>query len=233
MTRMDDLRTARDILDHVENYQTARLKAQTRRDAGWFHPSSLSNPCDVAMALEYMGYSQVNTDPKLFRIFDLGHNRDKAWKSYIDESGLSYSRNDEDLKICIEDFRIRGECDALIEWNGQRYIGEFKTINSNGWSRLHRPKPEHVIQVQAYMFGHRVRTALVFYENKDTQEVKILPVPYYKDVWRKVVKRTEHIRAIVDAASTPQEALDQLERGCKYQCRYPDECGGICDLSEW
>lgn len=198
-----------------------RGKSDGRVDSGWFHPSDLSNPCDAAVAFSFLGYERgSDVDARVQRIFDTGSARDKAWKQYLKDAGLSVTRSRNDLRIEMPEWRIRGECDDILYHKATqtRVVAEIKTINQRGFDLLdNAPLPDHLIQVHCYMAGHALRHAVVIYENKNDSRVKLIPVPWDDSVWTGICSRIIRIIAGLQAG-------DQLERGCKYGCAFKSRC---------
>lgn len=216
------------ILHHVED---SALKAEKARiDPGWFHPSSLGNLCDANMAFHFLGEQPMedHIPPITLRVFNLGHQRDEAWKGYLKRAGLSIvvptkedcpdcgsKKNRDGRHICIPSLRIRGDFDDHIKHpvTGETGIFEFKTKRSRLWAALQRPDPDHIIQLHCYMVAKREQKGWMVYECKDCQDVKIFPVKFDPAVWAEVETR---IHRVLDALGSGRD----LERACKYRCDY-------------
>lgn len=195
-------------------------QASPRLDPGWFHPSSLGpSRCNVALALEFLGVASDRSLPaNVQRIFELGHARDLAWKSYLAETGLSVCRSDEDRKICLPQLRIRGECDDIINGpGGVPHIVEIKTMRESVWKDAKEPLPDHWVQGHVYMAGHRIWKTLYIYENKSDCQVKTFVINFDPLTWIQIQQRVKDL-------------LDQLKNGyipdagCKYGCAFPGHC---------
>lgn len=91
------------------------------------------------------------------------------WTPRPEGTGWEY----EELEFVNNDFRLTGHCDGVLVW-GEDDIEAFelKTISSRGYDNVNpalggRPKGEHVIQVQAYMWLMGLNRARIVYVNKD------------------------------------------------------------------
>lgn len=83
----------------------------------------------------------------------------------------------EELEFLNREFRLTGHCDGVLVW-GENDIEalELKTISSRGYEAVDpalggRPKGEHVIQVQAYMWLMGLDRARIVYINKDLNQL--------------------------------------------------------------
>ena len=78
-----------------------------------------------------------------------------------------------------EDPPIRGFADLIVNWEGKEIIGEIKTTRDEVFSvkqASNRPSGSHLIQVLIYMKINESDTGFVMYENKNTQEVCVIPI---------------------------------------------------------
>lgn len=220
------------ILAQVDEWLVRSGKRSQRNDGGWFHPSSLSNQCDMAVALDFLGYAKPakDIDPRVQRIFSIGHGVDKAWKERLKKSGLSVvgSKDFPTLKIEIPAWRIRGECDDIIRYPMDAIeptgaapdvfaVAEIKSINQRGFDG-ELPLPEHRIQCHCYMKGHGLRDAFVIYENKNDSQVKIVHVPFDDVLWNTILQRIVSILEMIEEKTLPHF------RNCKYGCDFGDVC---------
>lgn len=168
-----------------------------RQDPGYFHPSHFGDPCDANLAFWYLGApNQSVIGARLQRIFDLGHGRDAHLKRDTANAGVSLIKKESDRKISIPHLHIRGELD---EWvvnpaDKQKYVIDFKTMNSRYWTDLKEVKHDHHIQVMCYELGKQTYKGFVLYENKDDQNWKLMQADFDGKMWQtEVVDRVERI----------------------------------------
>lgn len=201
------------LISHVEAWQE-KDREGTRSDPGWFHPSDLSHQCDAYLGFLFVGAVRRQAErPRLRRIFDNGHGRDRAWKRYLDESGLSLvkfaprqvcprcgadgpdGKGVDRRHICIPDVRVRGECDDLVRnpHTSKVSVFEFKTKNKELWSKLKGPDPDHIIQVQPYMVGQDTDETVIVYECKNCQDLKSFIIPFDRELWQRSIDRIQRI----------------------------------------
>ena len=84
-----------------------------------------------------------------------------------------------EVEIKLQDPPIRGFVDAVVEWDGKRVVGEIKTAKDEVFvikQASNKPSGNHMIQVLLYMHVLKINEGFVMYENKNTQEICIIPV---------------------------------------------------------
>lgn len=82
-------------------------------------------------------------------------------------------------EITYQDPPIRGFVDAIIEWEGKDVVGEIKTAKSETFDikvASNKPSGNHRIQILMYMKVLEINQGFVMYENKNTQEICIIPI---------------------------------------------------------
>ncbi len=85
----------------------------------------------------------------------------------------------QELEVINEYPPIRGFLDVIIDWNNKDVIGEIKTAKQESWDTYQAkmsPAPNHLLQILTYMKVKNVEEGFFLYENKNTQEVLIIPV---------------------------------------------------------
>jgi len=85
----------------------------------------------------------------------------------------------EELEIINEYPPIRGFIDIVIDWNNTEVIGEIKTAKQESWDGYQAkmaPSPNHLLQILTYMKLRNVKEGFFIYENKNTQELLIIPI---------------------------------------------------------
>jgi len=175
---------------------------------GWFSASQLGQPDDVLVA-EYRGvYRPEPRTAREYRIFHNGTSRDEDYKRYLADAGLSMVADDAAREIVIPWLRLRGSLDdiAVCPETMEPWLVEIKTINPFAYGRLMEPKPEHVLQVTAYMAATTIHQSVVLYENKADQAVRVFAVRFDRQVWTGIVKRLQQLRQeaeALDAAMDP------------------------------
>jgi CRISPR/Cas system-associated exonuclease Cas4 (RecB family) len=135
-----------------------------------------------------------NDDPlKKYMIFEMGTYLHVVIQNLCERAGILVRR---EVPIVRADLKIIGHADGVLEINGVRYVLEFKTINSAGFSKLNAPKHEHKGQATAYMRALKKKYgtvhAIILYFDKDRAAVKEFVVKYDVAFYK------EHVRKRID-----------------------------------
>ena len=199
------------------------IKSRTPRiDPGWFHPSSLSHPCDRKLAFEFLGIprTELGTTAQLMRIFQNGDMVHRRWQAYFRVMGILVKR---EAKFEVGSPPIRGSADAIIRHpvTDEKSIVEIKSINEKGFLKLTAPWPSHFNQLNIYMGGHGIFNGLVLYENKNDQSVKVYPVKHDATKWEQIQFRLLKIVRLLQKEEMPKPYIHD---GC-IKCPFYGICG--------
>ena len=84
-----------------------------------------------------------------------------------------------EFRVKTDDPPFDGYGDVMIDYKGERLVGEIKTIRSDEFEYRkinRRPKMAHLMQLLLYMKVWKMRKGVMIYENKNTHELLTLPV---------------------------------------------------------
>jgi len=74
---------------------------------------------------------------------------------------------------------IRGFIDLILDWDSTQVIGEIKTAKQEVWDTRQSdmaPTSNHLLQLLTYMKLRNAEEGFFLYENKNTQELLVIPV---------------------------------------------------------
>ena len=220
----------------IENSLSAGI-TRTGETLGYIRPSSLSWGCLLYVAREILKTPKPELDNRVKRILDSGiTSHDRIPKYFAD---LLVAR---ELAFVDEEYRIRGQCDALIyippslsaEKTGF-YVVEIKTASELEYDRIKQagqPREDHTLQCLIYTWGiHRYyhvltpRGGIIYYENRNTLEYLLFDVEYEEARLSPLLDQVEQMLADVRQGRLP-EHQEPVEH-CSY-CAYLD----ICDVGQ-
>jgi hypothetical protein len=98
----------------------------------------------------------------------------------------------EEEEIINEYPPIRGFIDLIMKYDGETVIGEIKTAKQEVWDTRQaemKSSPNHMLQLLTYMKLKNAKEGFFLYENKNTQEVLIIPVSM-NDKNKKIIEDT-------------------------------------------
>lgn len=94
----------------------------------------------------------------------------------IEETGVL---KETEREILCDDPPIRGFADVVLEWDDAEIVGEIKTTKDESFAHRQasmKPSSNHLLQILTYMKVEDVQEGFLLYENKNTQELCIIPV---------------------------------------------------------
>ena len=147
-------------------------------------------------------------DGHLAKIFGHGNDAHKRISNYFREIGCLV---EEEKVANWKNPSIHGRCDCIIrnDENGLFYVVEMKTINDSGFKKLATAKPEHEVQLQAYLNILGYDNGIVLYENKDNQKWKCFEIKKDYELWNNVILvRLNNIVKMAGEKNVPQIGKD-------------------------
>jgi CRISPR/Cas system-associated exonuclease Cas4 (RecB family) len=195
------------------------------------HPSQIGHPCLLKVYNDMVGTpGESKVEPRLRLIFDLGHSVHHMFQSYGESGawGPVYRKEVEvsgQFQELAAQLMLEGHADAdnvlTIDIEGHPLyevgiVHEYKTINSNGFSKLKRPKPEH--KQQAMLYGAALNRPVIcyLYLNKDDSNLADFPVEFEPELWAQLHNKASTIKAFYDQGIPPQGEVGFHCKDCPY-----------------
>jgi hypothetical protein len=122
-------------------------------------------------------------------------------------------------------YNFKGNCDGIVVINDEEYIIDFKTMNTNMFSFLSKPDPKYLTQVMIYMWLAKVKKSIIFYEDKNLQLVKELPVDYDPGLVEVIKKNAVMLKDMLENKKIPKinKKYSKDKAPCKW-CDYLHKC---------
>jgi len=155
------------IIQTIDRYLQNQDRA--KRAIGCFHPSSLHKSAKELYRIYFDGDADRSFPPRVLRIFDNGHCVHRRIQKYLAEVGILKQT---EVPVENEEYNIVGTCDGIIEIGSKQGVLEIKSMNSTQFYSTYQPKPEHLIQINVYMFCLGIPRGCLLYECKNDQELK-------------------------------------------------------------
>ena len=206
-----------------------------KRKGGWFHPSSLGQECDAHLAFGFLGVDAFSSAPhtaELERIFDVGNERDRAWKGYFRGAGISLIPPEDDShteigwckcpgcegrRIEIPELRIRGALDDILQHpDGFPVVVDVKTIRPDMFKAEFLPLRPHVIQLHCYMYAKKIWDGMLVYENKGSPDVITRVVRFDHELWDEISSRLQRILYLLTQNDFPIRTPWKREADCPW-----------------
>jgi hypothetical protein len=185
------------IIKAIDTYLEERSRDE--RPIRCFHPSSLHrSPREL-----YWHYLEGDTqefDARTLRIFDNGHSVHERLQGYLDKAGILL---ESEVPVASEEYEIRGHTDGIIKINGMEGLLEIKSMNARNFHSAHEPKPDHLIQVNVYMFCTSIPRACLLYECKDDQNLKEFFVKQDPEILNPVLEKIRYVQECLRKGDEP------------------------------
>lgn len=154
-------------------------------------------------------------------------------------------RNTEfEVEIKNEDPPIRGYVDALIEWEGETVVGEIKTAKEEVYAIRQssmKPSSNHLLQLLIYMKVLKLSQGVFIYENKNTQELCLIPIRVndrYIEIIKELFDWLREVYSAYESKQLPKRVGTKSTPMCK-NCPVKDTCwenkqdSGVIDIRKY
>jgi len=143
-----------------------------------------------------------------------------------------------ELSVDDEEMELHGHTDGVLALNGNLFVIDFKTCSKSVYDELNRrnePLEAHVFQVNIYMYILGVPAAFLFYENKNSMEIKEFLLVQDNEIIEEVKKRAALGIKCYREGTVPDipesmipEILPYGYRDLKFSCQgYPAPQGSV------
>lgn len=132
---------------------------------------------------------------------------------------------------------VYGYADLIIKWQGEDAVGEIKTTTQESFvskKAKNQPAGYHLLQVLLYMKILELNKGFLIYENKNTQELLVLPVTWNAANTKFIddtLEWMENTYANWQAGNLPERPFTQKSVACKacpfYKRCWEDEDGVV------
>jgi CRISPR/Cas system-associated exonuclease Cas4 (RecB family) len=145
-----------------------------------FSPSSLgygNATCARYWKIAFDGADFVEkADAEGIAIMSNGTEGHARLEQVFEDAGILEAK---EVEIKLQDPPIRGYMDLVINWNGEKVIGEIKTTRTEAFQyrwTTGKPKENNLLQLLIYMKATGCRYGFLLYEDKNDQHFMIIPV---------------------------------------------------------
>lgn len=197
------------------------------------HPSQLPHPCLLKVYNEMLGKEgKEKIDTRTMLIFELGHaihdmlqryGLQGAWgPEYTKEVRLS-----KELQELSDTLMLEGHADAenilvIDDIPNSPYtyevglVHEYKSINSNGFEKLTRPKPEHKVQAMVYAASLNRPIVVYLYLNKNDCTMADFPVAFEPELWAVIEGKARLLKQHFENKTPPPGVFGFHCQQCPY-----------------
>lgn len=174
------------------------------------------------------------SDPKLRRIFDDGKWRHLRWQMVFYKMGIVESM---ETFTSLGELDYGGSYDVIVNLKLklnkkiQRVLIDIKGTNASRFNEIrltHRPILGNKVQLIIYMYLNDIDIGLLWYENKNTQDICEIVVrrdKFFYRILKQYIIRQKYMRKYVKRGAFPKEECDVDERDTQFrQCSQRNNC---------
>jgi CRISPR/Cas system-associated exonuclease Cas4 (RecB family) len=193
---------------------------QETRDKLAFYISD-AGKCPRAIWFAMKKYPKKEVDARTMRIFEHGNHTHMRIMAALYSLGMVTAS-----EIGIPDNQvIHGRADAIVNIDGELYVLEIKSVNSMRF-RKGEADPDHIKQLQLYLYFFNIKKGILLYENKDNQEIKEFIIEYNEPLVKKLFADFNVLKDQVEKSQVPEIPGDLEDWRCEY-CSYLEACEKI------
>lgn len=171
----------RAIADIVEQGYLNKRRASGFMQKVTFSPSTIGyghGTCPRYWFHAFTGawFDESRTDAQGVANMETGTNEHQTIQDIFEQAGILEAA---EVEIKIENPPIRGYVDALIDWEGETVVAEFKTTRQEAFIFREisgKPANYHLIQLLTYLRALGKKRGFLLYLNKNDQTVCVIPV---------------------------------------------------------
>ena len=186
------------LISAIDRYLQSRPRDE--RAIRCFHPSSLHKSARELYWHYLEGDNNQEFDSRVLRIFDNGHAVHARLQGYLSEIGIL-----KQVEVSVEnaEYEICGHADGILDIAGREGVLEIKSMNSNQFYSLFEPRPDHLIQLNVYMFCLGVPRGCLLYECKDDQQLKEFFVKQDEKILNPVLEKIRYVQECIRQGKEP------------------------------
>lgn len=223
-----DLKLAKkadDVVITIDKHLVDTIKQKTART--YLGGSVIGKECDRQLWYEYH-QPILNQDPRIQRIFDMGHLLESYVIALLKHSGYQVHHVDgeNDAQFGFTDGKIAGNIDGVIILNDHPHLLEIKSASEKRFNEMVKKgvaisDPVYFTQMQVYMKYMELDKALFVAINKNDCSIHIEVVEFDKMHADYMVNRGKEI---VEMKSEPERKYKtKAFFKCQY-CNYKEKC---------
>ncbi len=194
-----------------------------QRDGQQFHfYITDAGKCPRTVFFKFKNAPRAKMDARILRIFERGEYLHRNIFNILYRLRIGVTT---EVSIPAQEI-ISGRADAIISINNENYILDIKSMNSMIFRNLTAPKQENIYQIQLYLHYFNIKKGILFYIDKDKQDIKEFIINYNSQLVQSLLKDFEELKKKIDADVVPPVLPDYPDN---WQCSYC-QFREICDL---
>lgn len=136
------------VRDAFDKYIIA--KSQEKRDYEKYWSASSAGYCMRKVIYDKLGVPEIKSDPRKYRIFEVGHIFHQFMQGITKDAGLSVAQEEE---LIDDKIMVKGHFDDLIKCKDELILYDYKSTSSQSFKyKNETPSNSHKMQVGTYLY---------------------------------------------------------------------------------
>jgi hypothetical protein len=186
------------LIKAIDDYLQRRPRDE--RATRCFHPSSLHKSPRELYWHYLHGDNNQEFESRVLRIFDNGHAVHARLQGYLSEIGILKQK---EIPVQNAEYEICGQADGILDIGGLEGVLEIKSMNGNQFYSCFEPKPDHLIQLNVYMFCLGIPRGCLLYENKNDQQLKEFFVKQDEKILNPILRKIKSVQRCIQEGKEP------------------------------
>lgn len=235
--------TNKSIAEAIEESQDKYLSEKIFRSR-WksLRASGIDDVCNRRL-FYYMTCGELadTMDTQLVAVFEEGKEQEPGVRRFLSELGFEIQRAQ--ANESWDQFRITGQIDGVLPYNGEKYLAEIKTVSDFAWDKLHTiedfddgyyKKWKGQMQIYLLLFGFEKGVFIL--KRKQAKQVRVIEVVINYEYAETLLKKAEIVNKSVDTNTPPDFIQNPVEcRKCPFfgkVCNPPMNFGEMAQIED-
>lgn len=198
------------------------LDQQKNKEQTRFYISD-AGKCSRTVFFKFKNAPREKMDARILRIFDHGEYLHRNIFNILYRLRIGVTT---EVSIPAQEI-VSGRADAIVCIDNENYVLDIKSMNSMIFRNLTAPKEENVYQLQLYLHYFNIKKGILFYIDKDRQNIKEFIIDYDPELCQRLLNDFKELKEKIDSDIVPQTLPDYPDN---WQCNYcPFRV--ICDMA--
>ncbi len=198
------------------------LEQQKHREQYHFYITD-AGKCPRAIFFKFKNAPRQKMDARILRIFERGEHMHRNIFNILYRLRIGVTT---EIPIPAQEI-ISGRADAILCINNENYVLDIKSMNSMVFRNLQQPKTENIYQIQLYLHYFNIKKGILFYIDKDQQNIKEFLVNYDEKLVQSLLDGFTKLKKKIEINTIPETLSDYPKN---WQCSYC-QFREICDMA--
>ncbi len=199
------------------------LDQQKNREQAHFYITD-AGKCPRGVFFKFKNAPREKMDPRILRIYERGEYLHRNIFNILYRLKIGITT---EVSIPAQEI-IAGRADAIISINKENYVLDIKSMNSMVFKNLTEPKEENVYQLQLYLHYFNIKKGILFYIDKDKQNIKEFLINYDPNLVQSLLKDFTDLKIKIAENIVPSRIPDWPNH---WQCQYC-QFKEVCSMAE-